>query len=157
MNYIQCYQLFCFDFRKIRKEPFFGGGAEQVFTQNVQFSVKLWMSLILFTCRRCSTLILSKLATLIIFAFIFHTFHNMQIDGNGLQFVRMTFILATVIGVNLRQNSWRFESKQLLFTWKVLRTLGKRHNLPIFWQWSTISVPKKEANVDVVIETTSDG
>ena len=157
MNYIQCYQLCCFISKKSEKNLSSGRGWCEtnfctkcpIFRQIVNEPNTVYMSLFY------SALILSKLATLVIFALIFHTFHNMQIDGNGLQFVRMTFILATVIGVNLRQNSWRFESKQLLFTWKVLRTLGKRHNLPIFWQWSTISVPKKEANV--VIETTSDG
>jgi len=94
---------------------FFGGGKEHffctkcpIFRQIVHDPNTDYMT----SCRSVfsvtifySALILSKLATLIIFALIFHTFHNMQIDGNGLQFVRMTFVLATVIGVNLRQNS----------------------------------------------------
>ena len=76
---------------------------------------------------------------------IFLTFHNMQIDRNGLQFVRVALVLTTMIGIDLSQNGRRFESKQLFFIWKVLRTLGKWHNLPIFWQWSTISVPEKKS------------
>ena len=75
---------------------------------------------------------------------IFLTFHNMQIDRNGLQFVRVALVLTTMIGIDLSQNGRRFESKQLFFIWKVLRTLRKWHNLPIFWQWSTISVPEKK-------------
>ena len=78
---------------------------------------------------------------------IFLTFHNMQIDRNGLQFVRVALVLTTMIGIDLSQNGRRFESKQLFFIWKVLRTLRKWHNLPIFWQWSTISVPEKKVKV----------